>query len=110
MKYLVTWEIDSDAQTPKQAALEAYNTMKRPNSIATVFTVINNETKRKTKIDLEKTVLKDKYFIEKMGDMFQSVFPEKQSELSQLHGSFKDAFVYMTDEVGIPAHKIEWEK
>jgi len=57
MKYLVTWEIDSDASTPKKAALEAFKVQKNPNSIATVFSVLNKETKKKTTIDLENTVL-----------------------------------------------------
>lgn len=38
--YLVTWEIDVDADDPVQAALEAYRLMRAPDSLANVFDVI----------------------------------------------------------------------
>jgi len=39
--YRVVWEIDSDAATPEEAAREAWSTMRRSDSLATVFTVID---------------------------------------------------------------------
>ena len=39
MKYLVRWEIDSDAATPLEAAHEARAAQLQPNTSATVFDV-----------------------------------------------------------------------
>jgi hypothetical protein len=39
MKYLVRWEIDSDAATPLEAAREARAAQLRPDTTATVFDV-----------------------------------------------------------------------
>lgn len=52
-KYLVTWEIDSDAANPVLAAREAFAHMQREDSIASVFEVIECDTGTSTKIDLE---------------------------------------------------------
>ena len=38
--YLVTWEIDVDADDPVQAALQAWRLMRMPDSIANTFDVI----------------------------------------------------------------------
>jgi len=38
----VIWEIDVDDQDPRQAAIEAQQIMRDPESIATVFTVIDD--------------------------------------------------------------------
>jgi hypothetical protein len=37
--YLVTWEIDIDAETPRAAAERALEIMRDPDSIGTVFKV-----------------------------------------------------------------------
>jgi hypothetical protein len=52
MNYLVQWEIDSDANTPLEAAREAFLQMQDPKTTATFFTVINKDTGEKTDIDL----------------------------------------------------------
>jgi hypothetical protein len=43
--YRVTWEIDIDAYTPKQAAKSALRIMRDPESIANVFTVKSEKSK-----------------------------------------------------------------
>jgi hypothetical protein len=50
--YTVTWEIDVDAKTPKEAAREALKIQRDPNSTATVFSVSNQKGTIHT-IDLE---------------------------------------------------------
>lgn len=50
--YLVTWEIDVECDTPEEAALEAWNLVRREHSTANVFTVLDQEG-GSTKIDLE---------------------------------------------------------
>ena len=37
--YLVSWQIDIEADSPKEAAEEAYQIMSDPNSLARFFTV-----------------------------------------------------------------------
>ena len=49
---------------------------------------------------------KESYFIEFNGEHWQSVFPEKESEKSQLHTTSEDGINYMTKECGIPIEKI----
>ena len=41
-KFLVTWAIDSDADSAREAAEEAWAAMRRPDSIANVFDVIDS--------------------------------------------------------------------
>jgi hypothetical protein len=41
--YRVTWEIDIDAESPRQAAERALEIHRDPKSIATVFEVQNRE-------------------------------------------------------------------
>ncbi len=50
--YVVEWCIDVDADSPREAAQQAWETMRRPKSTANVFDVIDpkGETKR---IDLQ---------------------------------------------------------
>ncbi|WP_157407841.1 hypothetical protein [Actinomadura atramentaria] len=50
--YLVRWEIDQDAPTPRQAAQAAWRNRSAPGSIANVFTVINTDTEAATLVDL----------------------------------------------------------
>ena len=40
-RYLVTWEMDIYAETPREAAEKAWGNMRHPNSIANVFEVID---------------------------------------------------------------------
>ena len=40
-RYYVTWDIDIEADTPEQAALEARKIQLDPDSLATVFTVVD---------------------------------------------------------------------
>ena len=41
------------------------------------------------------------YFIEWNGELFQSVFPSKDSHLGQLHVSIEEALIYMREELKI---------
>jgi hypothetical protein len=50
-RYLVTWTIDSDARTPREAAEDALRVMRRPHSTAVVFEVRDREG-RVTTVDL----------------------------------------------------------
>lgn len=43
MKYFVTWEIDVDAESPREAAQKALNIQRDENSLATVFKVYTVE-------------------------------------------------------------------
>ena len=47
----VTWEIDLDAATPREAAEEALRIMQRPDTMATVFDV-TDETGATHRVDL----------------------------------------------------------
>ena len=51
-RYLVTWEIDIEADTPEAAALEAFAHMQRPGTTANFFTVYD-ERGDGTSVDLE---------------------------------------------------------
>lgn len=51
MQYVVTWEIDIEAKSPKEAAIEALRIQRKANSWATVFEV-TDEKGNKTKVDL----------------------------------------------------------
>ena len=42
-RYLVTWEIDIYADSPREAAEKAWDHMRHPFSTANVFTVINKD-------------------------------------------------------------------
>lgn len=50
MKYLVTWEIDIDADSPKEAAEKARHIQLDPESMATVFEVFADGTR--VRVDL----------------------------------------------------------
>lgn len=43
MTWLVTWTMNSFASTPEEAAREALDIQRNPDSIATVFTVANDD-------------------------------------------------------------------
>lgn len=49
--YLVTWEIELDAETPEEAARKALEIQRDPNSIATVFDVVD-ENAIATRVDI----------------------------------------------------------
>lgn len=51
-KFRVMWEIDSDAPNPVMAAREAWDCMRRQDSIANVFEVIDCETRTSATVDL----------------------------------------------------------
>lgn len=53
MMYLVTWRIDIEADSPREAARMALDIQRDPDSIATVFE-IRDSNNRKYKIDLDK--------------------------------------------------------
>lgn len=53
--YRVEWEIDSEAETPLAAALEAFGHMQEPGTTATVFKVYD-EGGNATTVDLEEEV------------------------------------------------------
>jgi hypothetical protein len=52
MNYRVTWEIDIEADSALEAAEEALEIQRRPDSIATVFTV-RDETDQLVIVDLD---------------------------------------------------------
>ncbi len=50
--YLVTWEIDIEATSPEEAAKQALEIQRDPNSEAVAFTVKRQSTDEKTDVDL----------------------------------------------------------
>lgn len=42
-RYLVTWEIDIYADSPREAAEKAWGHMRAPDSTANVFTILNKD-------------------------------------------------------------------
>lgn len=50
--YLVKWEIDIDADSPREAAEKAFEIQQRPGSTANAFVVYDKEGRR-TLVDLE---------------------------------------------------------
>lgn len=52
-EYLVTWKIDIDADSPKEAAQKALMIQRDNESEATYFEIKDKKTKKVTKIDLE---------------------------------------------------------
>ena len=53
--YEVIWKIDIDADTPADAARQALEIQRDPNSLATQFDVIDQTSWIPTEIDLEPT-------------------------------------------------------
>jgi hypothetical protein len=51
--YLVQWEINIDADSPVEAAKEAWRIQLDISSTATVFKVVDEETDKVEQIDLE---------------------------------------------------------
>src|SRR5688572_11728254 len=51
-EYLVRWEIDAECDTPEQAARNALRIHRKPDSIATVFDVMDKATGETTRHDL----------------------------------------------------------
>jgi hypothetical protein len=51
-------------------------------------------------------IMEEGYYIEDVGDGWQSVFPSDEADLSQLHVDVADALEYMTQECGIPRERI----
>lgn len=51
-QYLVKWEIDIEADSPKEAAYEAWKIQQRHDSEALVFDVVTQATGKEEKIDL----------------------------------------------------------
>jgi hypothetical protein len=51
-RYRVTWFIDSDAESPRAAALEAREAQTRPDTIATVFEVKDTRSGEVVCVDL----------------------------------------------------------
>jgi len=52
-EYRVVWEIELEADHPLDAAKEAFSAMQDPDSLASVFTVMDQETGQKTLVDLK---------------------------------------------------------
>lgn len=50
-EYLVTWEVDVEAESPHAAAEKALEMQRDPGSLATCFTVADVETDETTTID-----------------------------------------------------------
>ena len=51
-QYLVTWEIDIEAETPQDACKIALDVQRRPGNEAVFFTAIEQKTGIKTDVDL----------------------------------------------------------
>ncbi|SPL65385.1 hypothetical protein [Ochrobactrum soli] len=52
--YLVTWEIDIDAETAHDAARQAHEIVRRPDTSANVYKVIEHDSSSETvTVDLE---------------------------------------------------------
>lgn len=51
-KYLVTWEIDAETDSPVEAAKEAFNIMQRPGTEAVVFEVKDETSGERYRVDL----------------------------------------------------------
>lgn len=52
-RYRVTWVINLEADTPREAAEQALAIHRNPESIATVFDVCNDDGTEPIRIDLE---------------------------------------------------------
>lgn len=53
-RYLVQWEIDIDADSPEDAARQAFAHMQRPGTTANVFDVIEHDAGgEKVRVDLQ---------------------------------------------------------
>jgi hypothetical protein len=61
---------------------------------------------RKPIYENNSNIKEKKYFIEYNGENWQSVFPEIESEKSNVHNNVSDAWNYMTDEVGTNKNEI----
>lgn len=46
--YFVSWEIDVDASSPEEAARKAHEMVRRPDTTATVYKVIEHDSKGET--------------------------------------------------------------
>lgn len=57
--YRVTWEIDIEADTPRDAAEEALTVQRNPESIATVFDVSIDGAPTTTRIDLTEGTIEE---------------------------------------------------
>jgi hypothetical protein len=54
-RHIVTWEINADdVRSPREAAEFAWQAMREPDSIATVFCVRNKKNGKITRVDLGK--------------------------------------------------------
>jgi len=54
--YYVSWDIQVDADSPEDAALQALGIQQDHESIATVFTVVDEETNAAAVIDADEIV------------------------------------------------------
>lgn len=54
-QYLVTWEIDIYADSPEEAAKEAFEIMQDKDNSATAFTVMEHSTNETTIVDINET-------------------------------------------------------
>jgi hypothetical protein len=52
MEFHVIWKIDLEADSPLEAAELALKMMRDQNSTATVFTVVDSDTKQVTQVDV----------------------------------------------------------
>ena len=103
-EYIVSWKINLDADSPQEAAQKALEIQRDPESIATVFKVVDLPTKTTTHVDLtpELDPAEEIYTVEEVEPgMFQSVFPSAQAELSQLHASAEDAWAYIKEHTDV---------
>jgi hypothetical protein len=72
MRYLVTWEIDIDADTPEEAARKALAIQRNPDSIATIFDVVRYDSNDMfTRVDI--TELEEQSGIEDTSNCRESI-------------------------------------
>jgi hypothetical protein len=68
MHYLVTWDIDVEADTPREAAMEARDIQLRSDSVATVF-VVKDDNGNKVTLDLEENQFPMGIFLNDSGEV-----------------------------------------
>lgn len=66
-KYIVTWTIDSEADNPTDAALDARHAQ-MPGTSALIFSVLDVETMKEVLIDLDEMVSEGDVAWDKNGD------------------------------------------
>jgi hypothetical protein len=103
-EYRVTWEIDVEADSLEEAAHKARYYQVKPGTTSDVLDVYdaNGEAHRFDLTEIREEYASAGYFVEFVDDsdgpLWQSVFPEAQAELSQMHSTTFDAWAYLKEQ------------